>query len=234
LALAAFSLLLPATPPARDVKRRSAPLEAIRLLAVPSVLVLFLVTFIDALVHQCYFIWTSPLLAAIGVPGNLIMPAMSIGQIAEIATMASLGFFLARLGWRRTMVFGILGHVVRFLIYAVGRPAWLVVGSNIVHGFCYAFFFASVYIFVDEQFPKDARASAQGLFNFLILGLGPFVGSLLWGALGDAFRTPAGGVDFSRLFLVPAMLGLVAAGLLFLGFHPTQPIPTGNTSPAVE
>jgi nucleoside transporter len=234
LALAAFSLLLPATPPARDVKRRSAPLEAIRLLAVPSVLVLFLVTFIDALVHQCYFIWTSPLLAAIGIPGNLIMPAMSIGQIAEIATMASLGFFLARLGWRRTMVFGILGHVVRFLIYAVGRPAWLVVGSNIVHGFCYAFFFASVYIFVDEQFPKDARASAQGLFNFLILGLGPFVGSLLWGALGDAFRTPAGGVDFSRLFLVPAMLGLVAAGLLFLGFHPTQPIPTGNTSPAVE
>ena len=113
------------------------------------------------------------------------MPAMSIGQIAEIGTMAVLGPCLKRLGWRRIMVFGILGHAARFAIYALGEPVWLVVASNVVHGFCYAFFFASVYIFVDEYFPKDARASAQGLFNLLILGLGPFVGNLLWGYLGD-------------------------------------------------
>ena len=54
-------------------------------------LVLFIVTFIDALVHQCYFQWTSPFLERAGCPANWIMPAMSIGQIAEIATMAVLG-----------------------------------------------------------------------------------------------------------------------------------------------
>ncbi len=224
LALAAVSLMLPATPPAREVARRNAPLVAIKLLAIPSVLVLFLVTFLDALVHQCYFQWTSPYLAAIGVRENWIMPAMSLGQISEIATMAGLGYFLKRLGWRWTMTIGILGHVIRFFIYAVGHPVWLVIGSNLVHGFCYAFFFASVYIFVDEYFPRDARASAQGLFNFLILGLGPFVGSLLWGRLGDVFRTAAG-VDFERLFLVPAALGLVAAAVLFVGFRPRERAP---------
>jgi len=224
LALAAVSLMLPATPPARVVARSNAPLRAIRLLAIPSVLVLFVVTFLDALVHQCYFQWTSPFLAAIGVPENWIMPAMSLGQVSEIATMAGLGYFLKRLGWRWTMTIGILGHVIRFFIYSIGHPAWLVVGSNLVHGFCYAFFFASVYIFVDEYFPRDARASAQGLFNFLILGLGPFVGSLLWGRLGDAFRTAAG-VDYSRLFLVPAVLGLVAAAVLFVGFRPGERAP---------
>src|SRR5262245_18354258 len=119
------------------------------------------------------------------------------------------------------MTLGILGHVAHFLVYSIGHPVWLVVGSNLVHGFCYAFFFASVYIFVDEHFPKDARASAQGLFNFLILGLGPFVGSLLWGWLGDTFRT-AGGVDFSKLFLVPSALGLLAAAVLAVGFHPGE------------
>jgi len=229
LALAAFSLLLPPTPPTRHMQK-NAPLEAIKLLWVPSVFILFLVTFMDSLVHQCYFQWTSPFLAAIGIPDNLIMAAMSIGQIAEIVTMASLGFFLRRLGWRRTMIFGILGHVLRFFIYSVGEPAWLVVSSNLVHGFCYAFFFASVYIFVDEQFPKDARASAQGLFNFLILGLGPFVGSLFWGRLGDAYRRVEGGVDFSRLFLAPALLGLLAAVVLFLGFHPARPAPATEGS----
>jgi len=218
-ALAAFSLVLPKTPPAARSSQNNAPLEALKLLAVPSFLVLFVVTFLDALVHQCYFQWTSPFLSHVGIANNMIMPAMSIGQVAEIATMAALGFFLKKLGWRWIMTLGILGHALRFFIFSLGQPVWLIVGSNIVHGFCYAFFFASVYIFVDEHFPKDARASAQTLFNFLILGLGPFFGSLLWGRLGDSLTTAAG-VDFTKLFLYPAWLAVAAAVLLFVAFHP--------------
>ena len=123
---------------------------------------------------------------------------MSIGQVAEIATMAWLGFFLKRLGWRTTMILGILGHVVRFGIYSIGSPdlLWLVILSNVVHGFAYAFFFATVYIFVDENFPKDVRTSAQSLFNLLILGLGPLVGNF---ALGLARRLfPHQGVTASN------------------------------------
>jgi MFS family permease len=105
-------------------------------------------------------------------------------------------------------------------VFAIGEPLWLMVAVNVVHGMCYAFFFAAVYIFVDEHFPKDARASAQGLFNLLIIGLGPLVGSLLWGSLGDRFTVPGGGVDFGRLFLVPAWLGVAALVLLVIGFRP--------------
>ncbi|HEX6738054.1 MAG TPA: MFS transporter [Vicinamibacteria bacterium] len=217
IVLALYSLSLPHTPPARGEK--NAPLEAIKFLAVPAFLVLFIVTFMDSLVHACYFQWTSPFLSAIGLPENWIMPAMSIGQIAEIGTMAWLGFFIKKLGWRKIMVFGILGHAFRFAIYALGGPVWLVVGSNLVHGFCYAFFFASVYIFVDEYFPRDARASAQGLFNLLILGVGPFLGNLLWGGLGDALRSGAT-VNYRTLFLAPTALAVVAALTLAVAFKP--------------
>jgi nucleoside transporter len=219
-ALAAFSRALPSTPPAKTAGAASAPREAIALLAVPWFLVLFIVTFMDALVHQGYFQWTSPFLERAGVPPQWIMAAMSIGQIAEIATMAVLGLVLRRLGWRWTMAIGISAHALRFFVFAIGNPLWLMVAVNLVHGMCYAFFFAAVYIFVDEHFPKDARASAQGLFNLLILGLGPFVGSLLWGTLGDRFTVPGGGVDFSRLFLVPAWLAVAALVILLLGFRP--------------
>jgi hypothetical protein len=34
--------------------------------------------------------------------------------------------------------------------------------------------------------------------------------------------TTAQGVDFSRLFLVPSGVGLVAAIILFVGFHPPK------------
>ena len=220
-ALAALSMTLPHTPPARE-GGGNAPLEAIKLLAVPSILVLFVVTFIDAVVHQCYFQWTSPFLEHAGLPANWIMAAMSLGQVAEIATMAVLGLVLRRLGWRTTFAVGIAAHALRFFVYAIAEPLWMMVAINLVHGMCYAFFFAAVYIFVDERFPKDSRSSAQGLFNLLILGLGPFVGSLLWGALGDRFRGADGQVDFDTLFLAPAWLGVAALALLLVAFWPER------------
>jgi nucleoside transporter len=229
LALAALCVALPHTPPTKGEGARNAPLAAIKLLAVPSILVLFVVTFLDAVVHQCYFQWTSPFLERAGLPANWIMAAMSIGQIAEIATMAVLGTVLRRLGWRTTLAVGIAAHALRFFVYALGEPLWLMVGINIVHGMCYAFYFAAVYIFVDERFPKDSRASAQGLFNLLILGLGPFVGSLVWGALGDRFRTADGQVDFSTLFLAPAWLGVAALVLLLVAFRPAATVETRGT-----
>jgi nucleoside transporter len=222
LALAAFSLTLPHTPPAPREPGASAPMKALGLLREPMLLVLFIATTMDALVHQCYFQWTSPFLQQAGLAENWIMPAMSVGQIAEIASMAALGWVLARLGWRWTMTLGIVAHAVRFFIFAIGDPLWLMVAINVVHGMCYAFFFAAVYIFVDERCPRDARASAQALFNLVILGVGPFAGSLLWGQLGDAWRMPDGAVDFSRLFLAPAGLALAAAILMVVAFHPRE------------
>src|SRR5437868_4211930 len=119
------------------------------------------------------------------------------------------------------MVIGILGHVVRFTVFALFPYPVVAILAILLHGICYAFFFATVYIFVDEFFPKDARSSAQGLFNFLILGLGPFVGNILWPLLGNIFKTN-GQIDFQRLFLAPSATAAVAAILLAIFFRPPK------------
>jgi nucleoside transporter len=221
--LAAFSLVLPHTPPkpAAEGGEELAWLEAVKLLAVPFVLVLFVVTFLDATVHQMYFFWTERYLTGrVGIPGNWAPQVMSIGQVAEIGTMAFLGYVLKRLGWRYTMVIGVLGHAVRFTVFAYFPEVLPAILVNLLHGICYAFFFATVYIFVDEFFPKDARSSAQGLFNLLILGAGPLAGNFLGGRLGKIFEAPDGSVQFDKLFLVPAAIGLVAALILLFFFWP--------------
>lgn len=226
LVLAAFSLVLPHTPPLKGQGSWLAPLEALKLLAVPSIFILFLVTFLDALVLYFHFFWTGIFLKSLGLPENWISVAMSVGQVAEIAAMAVLGITLKRFGWRTTMIMGILGHVVRFAIYAVGTPQllWLVILCNIVHGFAYAFFFASVYIYVDENFPKDVRTSAQSLFNLLILGLGPLASNTLSGWLLGRF-TDGKEIHYHQVFLVPLGLGLVAAAILAVFFHPSAKEP---------
>ena len=183
--LALLSLALPHTPPKKAGQGGAeslAWLEAVKLLKHPFVLVLWLVTFIDSFVHNCYFNWTGSFLGTpvasggVGIASNWIMPVMSVGQIAEILTMFVLGATLKNLGWRATMIVGILGHAARFAVYAFfPQSQSLIIVVQVLHGICYAFFFATVYIFVDEYFPKDVRSSAQGLFSVMILGLGALV-----------------------------------------------------------
>lgn len=228
LLLAGFSLLLPHTPPkpATGEENSFAWLEAMRYLRYPFLLVLFIVTFIDATIHDGFFYFAFTYLAKVGVPENWVQAAMTVGQVAEIGTMALLGIVLKSLGWRTTMVLGILGHAARFAVFAFVPNPYAAVAVNVVHGICYAFFFATLYILVDDVFPKDARTSAQGLFNFLILGLGPIASRYLWPALQDHFTIdePIVGkvVDYPKLFLIPTFMSIGAAVLLLLFFHPPK------------
>ena len=228
LILAAYSLTLPHTPPKKVEQGadRFAWLEALKLLRQPFVLVLWLVTFVDAFVLYSYFNWTGTFLGTppanggVGIPGNWIMPVMSLGQIAEMLTMFILGATLKRLGWRWTMVIGILGHAARFAIYAFYPQATPVIVIQLVHGICYAFFFATVYIFADEYFPKDVRASAQGLFNVMVLGIGALVANSVCPYLMQKVFTHGNVTDFRTMFLVPLFAALAAAASLALFFHP--------------
>jgi MFS family permease len=231
LVLAAFCLTLPHTPPVPvDPEANGlAPLRALKLLAIPSILVLFIVTFFDSLVHYGHFFWTGLFLKDLGLKENYVPAVMSIGQVMEIVAMAVLGHFLKRLGWRTTMIIGILGQALRFGTYAIGTPEllWLVIAINVVHGFAYACFFATVYIFVDENFPKDVRASAQSLFNLNVLGIAVLASNSLWGYLGDSgwFGTQED-FQYNKLFLIPFGIALFAAVLLALFFHPKrEPVP---------
>ncbi|HTI68765.1 MAG TPA: MFS transporter [Candidatus Limnocylindria bacterium] len=242
LIFAAFSLTLPHTPPKKATPATGgeslAWLEAVKLLKQPFVFVLWIIAFVDSFVHNCYFNWTGTFLssAKVGIPGNWIMPVMSIGQIAEILTMFILGATLKALGWRTTMIFGILGHAARFAVFAFfPEQRGLIVTVFILHGICYAFFFATVYIFVDEYFPKDIRSSAQGLFNLMILGVGALAANFICPWLIQQVYTTNGVTDFKGLFLLPCLTAVVAAVALALFFHPpSKPVPTvgKGTAPA--
>ena len=236
LALAAFSLALPHTPPKPATGEDSlAWLKAMRLLKHPFVLVLFVVTFIDAAVHQSYFFWTFDYLAGpVKIPSNWVGATMKIGQVAEVVTMLALGWVLKTFGWRMTMTVGVLGHVARFAVFAFypqKEPVILVIA---LHGICYAFFFATVYIFVDKYFPKDVRSSAQGLFNVLILGVGPFAANFACEQLKGTYST-GGVVQYPAVFQYSMLAGLVGALLLLFFFHPPrEPRPSTTFSEAEQ
>jgi hypothetical protein len=72
-------------------------------------------------VHTIYFLQTSKYLSSIGLADEYIMPAMSLGQFAEIAVLGVLGlvslvcmlFLMPRLPAARTITFADLPRVFR-------------------------------------------------------------------------------------------------------------------------
>jgi nucleoside transporter len=225
LVLSVFCLTLPHTPPVKGEESAFAPFKALSVMGISSIAVLFVVTFFDSLVHYAHFFWTGRYLKALGLPENWVPAVMGIGQVMEIVAMAVLGLFLKRLGWRTTMIIGILGQALRFGAYSIGAPEtlWLIIAINVVHGFAYACFFATVYIFVDENFPKDIRTSAQSLFNLNILGIAPLVSNFLSGALGaSGWFGDDQDFNYNRFFLLPLGVAIFAAVLLAVFFHPPK------------
>lgn len=238
LAFAIFSLTLPHTP-ANRTAQGLAWWQAIKALSLPFVFVIWIVTMMDASIHDLYFMWASSFISSIGVETKWIMPIMSIGQLAEIASMFMIGTVLTRLGWKWTLVIGLSGQVARFALFAFfPTPVMVMLGLSL-HGMVYAFFFATLFIFVDQYLPKEIRSSAHGIFNLMMLGGGPIVSRLVAPYLFRSHSTAApatvGGkqatamleappaielVDYSTLFLYPLAISVAAVLLVIFAFHP--------------
>ena len=78
-----------------------------------------------------------------------------------------------------------------------------------LHGLCFGCFIFVAFMVVDEETTADVRASAQSLFNLVIVGIGIIVGSKIAGWVADGRPAPAdGALDYTRLFSVPMWAAL--------------------------
>jgi len=215
-----YCLTLPRTPPKREAPDPFAALKAFRMCRLSSFAVLMGAGLVVAMVHNIYFMQTAPFLSSIGVRDSDILPAMSLGQIAEIAVMALLGPMLARLGFRRVLTMGAAAYVLRYLVFGTtALPVALIVASQALHGFCYACFFAAAYIYVDRLAEPDVRHSAQTVLGIVLLGLGPVAGGALNGALAQAFTGAGGTVNYTGFWYTAAGLSFAATLALVLVFR---------------
>ena len=209
-----YCFTLPNTPPSKQAKNPYAFLEALKLTSSRNFAVLLVISFVVAIelpfyYNQTFLFLTEPGLG-IGLKDSDANFAISLGQFAEMFLMLALAPSLKYLGTRGTIFLGILAWPLRYAIFAIGHPTWLVVAAQGLHGICYSFFFVGGMIAVERFARKDIRASAQGLIVFATNGLGMLFGSLLAGQVASYFLTPQGH-QWARIFMVPSSITIVAA-----------------------
>ena len=223
----AFSL--PNTPPKKEGTKPWAFLEAIKMMKDKNFLVFIVICFVVSTELMFYYILTAPFLISdkIGVSEASVSGVMVIAQVAEIFVLALLlPYFITRIGIRKILVIGVLAWPARYIIFAIGSPAWLVIVSLSFHGFCFVFFFAAAFIYVDMISPRDIRHSAQSLITLITYGFGSFIGSLFAGEVKDYF-TAESVTNWTGVFLVPCFLTVLCA-VAFLRFFKDETVQNGK------
>ncbi len=221
IALGIFSIFLPHTPPAKKKEKPWAFLEALKLMKDWHIAVFIIIGVVVATQLQFYYMLATPFLQSLGVPAARVPAWTTLAQIVEAGVMLSLAFLLSRLGYRKALALGVIAWPIRYIIFAIGGPKWLVLASLGFHGFCYVFFFVVGMIYINSVATSDIRASAQSLWVFATFGLGLFLGSFFTGWIGDLFTT-AKGVNYTGIFLVPVFL-TVACAIAYLTIFRESP-----------
>lgn len=227
-----FCFALPNTPPSKEAKNPFAFIEALKLLKDPNFAVFLGLSIVVSTELMFYYMPTPGFLETM-LSSNLVPRTTTLAQGGELVTLILvLPFVLSRLGIRKTIAIGIIAWPLRYAIFAIGHPTWLIMAALPLHGICYVFFFIVGQIYVDTIAPANIRASAQSLYFQAVFGLGLFLGSGLVGWVQGLFTTETTVVDavtkvssvnlvvdYTGLFMVPCVLTILCAIVFFVFFR---------------
>jgi nucleoside transporter len=224
-ALAAFSLVLPHTPPHAAGKplgvRDVLGLDALVLMKDRSFATFIVGSLLLCIPLQFYYTFTNLFLNEIG----LSEPAtkMTLGQASEFGFMLLLPWLLKELGVKRILLLGMAAWTARYAFFALGDAhgmVWMLYAGILLHGVCYDFFFVTGQIYVDQRASVKIRAAAQGFLALITQGVGLWVGSFLSGRVVKHFALGQTTHLWTSIWLVPAALALAILIVFAVLFRP--------------
>ncbi len=220
LVLGLYSFALPKTPPSIDKNEKVTlsdilGLDALKLLKDKNFLIFFISSILICVPLAFYYQYISLFLTEYKVENSTTWA--TLGQVSEVLFMLLLPFFFKKYGFKKTILFGMLAWVIRYVLFSFGDSGglffMLVLGIG-MHGICYDFFFVSGQIYTDSKAGEKVKSAAQGLITLATYGVGMLIGFWFAGKIADSFVLADGSHDWKTIWLYPAGFALLVL-LLF-------------------
>jgi MFS family permease len=218
LVVALFTFFLPSVDPPVPAERPSwkqrLGWDALALLKHPDHRVVFMTAALYSIPLAAFYAFTPLHLRALGF--QRLSAWMTLGQIMEIVTLLALGGVLVR--WRLKWIFltALALGVVRFSLCSLNNRGGLLAGI-LLHGLCYALFFITAQIYLDERVGAEWRVRAQAMMSLMTSGVGNLLGFLGTGWWFNACTKP-GGVQWA-LFWSGLAAGVAVVMIYFMATY---------------
>ncbi|MDH4239775.1 MAG: MFS transporter [Phycisphaerae bacterium] len=208
-------MLLPAREP--PGKTEIPIIQAMAMLKDANFLIFILVSMVFFGLMQLYFLSTAPFMQDMGIPPKNVPASMGIAQAMQaIATFFLMALLLEKIGTKWTLVVGSSFWLLLYLIYINGKPRWLIVAGQSLHGIAYVLFVIVGQIFANSLASEETISSMQALYFAVTTGIGLFLGTQFAGFLMDKFRKEEK-FQWSQIFTIPAVIAF-ACILIFILF----------------
>jgi nucleoside transporter len=220
LALAAYCLTLPATPPMSGHGPRSLGtllgVDAFSLMRDPLFAVFLIANVALCVPNQFYNAFASLYLVDLHAPRPATL--LTVGQCTEVLVLLALPRLHRRLGLRPVLLLGSVTWAVRCLLFAVAESGTSAVmyAALLMHGIAYGCTFIAGQLVVHERAPVHLRAAAQGFWAVATMGVGNLAGVWLAGATVQRVTDPSGLHNWFAAWMVPAAFSAVAALIVLL------------------
>jgi len=157
--------------------------RASELLKNPHFLLFLLIGFSGGISFATLNTYLFPYMKELGAGESMMGLALTIGTIAELPVLYFVGRFIKRFRAYALVIFSIAMTGLRFLLLAVAPNPIFVLFVQLLNGFNYPLLMVAGVTYADERAPQGFRATAQGLFNAAMGGIGGAIGGFAGGLL---------------------------------------------------
>ncbi len=194
--------------------------QANELLKNPHFILFLLIGFSGGISFATINTYLFPYMKDLGAGESMMGLALTLGTIAEIPVLFFAGRFIKRFKAYTLVIFSIAMTGLRFLLLAVAANPIFALFVQLLNGFNFPLLYVAGVTYADEHAPKGFRATAQGLFNASMGGIGSAVGGFAGGLLFE--RVGAKGMYL--IFCIFLALVLVFVSIVHRTLPPEQEI----------
>ncbi len=116
--------------------------------------------------------------------------AVTVGVLGEIIIFAAGASLLRAMRPYTLILLSIFATAIRWYITGIATTAPVLMAVQILHGLSFGGFYVAIMAILGEQIAPEIRATGQGMFYFLVFGLGAAIGNGISGYLLE-FNTAA-------------------------------------------